>query len=355
MANIDNETAEPLFRPSKRRKVFHKRLNDDETESAQVPPTSTPAATAAEERPLPVVSTAPDTLGQALKETLEADLSVAEILRRRKMGRARRAGIEFSNTAQTQRSASETPRSSNALVVVDQERSVLDAAAGRFAPQTGQSVDVLDKHMMAYVDSKMTALREGASALQSSRQAANSADNVRLPRGAPGQKQAASLGKLHEIDLGSDATMRNIARTEAAFRKLETGDSVEVEDTDTGRKIRQGRDGKPWRGRKRRNSEDIKRDQLVEEVLKESRLDMYDEAEVSVSNGDDQAADDLIAEQFRQEFMEQIRNNNVRRTQPKPPGAAGKGEVQARGPKLGGSRSARAAMRAQEEKAAKKK
>lgn len=83
-------------------------------------------------------------------------------------------------------------------------------------------------------------------------------------------------------------------------------------------------------------------------------MDLYDEPEASVSNGDNQAADDLIAERFRQEFMEQIRNNNVRRTQPKPP-TAGKGEVQARGPKLGGSRSARAAMRALEEKAAKKR
>lgn len=127
---------------------------------------------------------------------------------------------------------------------------------------------------MAYVDSKMTALREGASASQSSSQTANLTDTIRLPSGAPGQKHAAGLGKLHEIDLGSDATMRNIARTEAAFRKLETGDSVEVEDIDTSKKIRLSRDGKPWRGRKRRNSEDIKRDQLVEEVLKESRCEL---------------------------------------------------------------------------------
>ena len=82
------------------------------------------------------------------------------------------------------------------------------------------------------------------------------------------QRQPAALGKLHEIDLGPDATMRNIARTEAAKRRL-AGEIAEVEES-TG-KIRLRRDGKPWRARKRRNSEDVKRDQLVEEVLRESR------------------------------------------------------------------------------------
>ena len=38
-----------------------------------------------------------------------------------------------------------------------------------------------------------------------------------------------------------------------------------------GAPVRLGRDGKPWRGRKRRGSEDIKRDKLVEDVLRENR------------------------------------------------------------------------------------
>jgi len=79
------------------------------------------------------------------------------------------------------------------------------------------------------------------------------------------------LGKLQEIDLGLDAKLRNIERTEAATRRLEGGEIVEGEETRNRGKIRLGRDGKPWRGRKRRNSEDIKRDKLVEEVLKETR------------------------------------------------------------------------------------
>jgi hypothetical protein len=66
-------------------------------------------------------------------------------------------------------------------------------------------------------------------------------------------------------------------------------------------------------------------------------------------------ADERIAEQFRQDFMDamQARQRNRVTGQPKLP--AGKpGEPVQRGPKLGGSRSARAAMREQQEKAMKK-
>jgi hypothetical protein len=68
--------------------------------------------------------------------------------------------------------------------------------------------------------------------------------------------------------------VRNIAMTERARRRL-AGEKVEEEEEDTDsakpRKVRLGRDGKPWRPRKRRASEDIKRDQLVEQLLHENR------------------------------------------------------------------------------------
>ena len=163
-------------------------------------------------------------------------------------------------------------------------------------------------------------------------------------------RQPAALGKLHEIDLGPDATLRNIALTEAAQRKLE-GIEPEI-DQSTG-KVRLRRDGKPWRPRKRRNSEDVKRDKLVEEVMRESKLEIYDEPDEEVNN-DDQAADDRIAEQFRREFMDAISSRQKRAAQSKK--SKGKeADDQPRGPKLGGSRSARAAMREREEAAKKKK
>lgn len=85
--------------------------------------------------------------------------------------------------------------------------------------------------------------------------------------------QPAMRGKLLEIDLGEEARARNIAMTERARRRLE-GQSIEDEEEGAGqrpRKVRLGKDGKPLRQRGRRGSDDIKRDQLVEEFLRENR------------------------------------------------------------------------------------
>ena len=84
------------------------------------------------------------------------------------------------------------------------------------------------------------------------------------------QRQPAALGKIHEIDLGSDASLRNRQRTELAMRRAR-GEEVPPEEAVVVKKPRLGRNGKPRRGPKRRNSDDVKRDQLVEQVLHESR------------------------------------------------------------------------------------
>ena len=63
------------------------------------------------------------------------------------------------------------------------------------------------------------------------------------------------------------------------------------------------------------------------------------------------AADDRIAEQFRREFMEAVSSRQRRRAPPPVTTRGGKKEDdRPKGPKLGGSRSARAAMREMQEK-----
>ena len=124
---------------------------------------------------------------------------------------------------------------------------------------------------MAYIDSELAKRRQGHDTFGSSASGRGhgnvSQDSITTD--LLGQnRQPAALGKLHEIDLGPDATLKNIVRTEAAKRRLEGG---EVESEEGTQKPRLRKDGKPWRGRRRRNSEDIKRDKLVEEVLRESR------------------------------------------------------------------------------------
>lgn len=228
---------------------------------------------------------------------------------------------------------------------------------------------------MAYIDSELAKRRQGHAYITSKDGAVQgniSINGTLIDAGL--NRQPATLGKLHEIDLGPDAKLRNIARTEAAKRRLEAGEMEEEGETGKGRR----RDGKPWR-RRRRNSEDIKRDKIVEEVMKESRckrlthryirfhfeltckpVEIYDELEQELPN-DDQAADDRIAEQFRRDFMDAISSRRQRSSAAAKAARAKanghkKSDDRPRGPKLGGSRSARAAMReaVQAGKAAKK-
>lgn len=193
------------------------------------------------------------------------------------------------------------------------------------------------------------------------------------------ESQRALHGKLMEIDLGEEARARNIAETERARRRLEGQILEEEEDADGRRKkVRLGPDGKPWRSRNRRDSDALKRDQQVEEFLRENRrkfyvyavmvitsfcfancgfcatVDVYDvpsdQPEYATNMDDDEmAADDRIAEEFRRDFMDAMSQRHRRRrpavnASTRPTARNQDAEI-LKGPKLGGSRNARAAMR----------
>ena len=212
---------------------------------------------------------------------------------------------------------------------------------------------------MAYIDSQIAKRRLGNDP------GSFSNVDVELSRSGPLEsgsgydsalhRQPAALGKLQEIDLGPDAKARNIKQTEAATTAFDGAEPVQM----TGR----------GRHRKRKTSEDIRRDKLVEEVLRESKrkhfqfdilhftdkllVGIYDDPVDEPPADNSQAADDRIAEQFRQEFMDAV-SSRRQRTGPAPPNAPVKGakpDDRPKGPKLGGSRSARAAMKLIEDKA----
>ena len=192
-----------------------------------------------------------------------------------------------------------------------------------------------------------------------------------LKNGHTVQRQPASLGKLHEIDLGAEARRRNIERTQAA---VEGRPSEPDEQKEEPVKMRLCRDGKfrPRRRKKRRNSEDIKRDQIVEDMFRESRLDLYDSPEAAVAaaaaaaatttgainagpqtsahlrGAQEAAADDEIAEQFRREFLDAVATRHSQQKKQKKKGEVEKSDDKIGGPKLGGSRSQRAAMHARQ-------
>jgi hypothetical protein len=84
-----------------------------------------------------------------------------------------------------------------------------------------------------------------------------------------GHRMAAGMGKLQEIDLGPEATAENRQRTEEAWRQQQGGAGVPKVEPPV--KVRLGRDGKPRRIRNRRNSEDLRRDAMVEAVMREAK------------------------------------------------------------------------------------
>ncbi|KXH28680.1 hypothetical protein CSIM01_08301 [Colletotrichum simmondsii] len=253
--------------------------------------------------------------------------------------------------------------SSRALVPVPAQAPDDDPLiAKRFAPQTGAAATtIVNKHMMEYIESHLSnrnppppspsepstsSQHQPATVVTNPSTTAPSAGPAELP---DPKNHPIMQGKLMEVDLGDEVRARNQAMTEKAARRL-LGEAV---DDDTGgrraKKPRLGRDGKPWRPRNRRTSDDIKRDQLVEEILRENRLDVYDVPKPQEpQNEGDGDADDRIAEEFRREFMDAMVQRQQKKKTAAPAARAGArkaDEEVLKGPKLGGSRNARAAMR----------
>jgi hypothetical protein len=188
-------------------------------------------------------------------------------------------------------------------------------------------------------------------------------------------KHTALTGKLFEVDLGDEVRSRNEALTDRARRKLQGLAVEDEEQAGRPKKVRLGRDGKPWRPRNRRDSDAIKRDQLVEEILRENRrksshslcplsspgrmrasannivVDVYETPTpppgVNAGEEEEGAADDRIAEEFRREFLDALAERQRRKKPVGPPAKPGakKEEEGLKGPKLGGSRNTRAAYR----------
>lgn len=127
---------------------------------------------------------------------------------------------------------------------------------------------------MEYIESELAKRKSAASSIAGtsvgpSSEATGAAQN--MPHDTP--KPITQQGKLMEIDLGDDVRNRNEAMTDLARRRLQ-GERIQDEQPPKPKKARLGRDGKPWRPRNRRDSDAIKRDQLVEDILRENRCEL---------------------------------------------------------------------------------
>ncbi|KAI1488509.1 hypothetical protein F5X96DRAFT_645247 [Biscogniauxia mediterranea] len=382
----------PIVFRGKKRKCYRQR-GDTNNETSRPHSEEAQAQTPEDPKsPAPVpesASTSAPTITAAIEENEDEDgLSVAEVLRRRNARKSKLGGVTFGGNDANSRGDATNDDYDDELsrMIREEENRVLDISNvgvnKRFAPQTGLAVELVNKHMTEYIEAELAKRHSAESAARAALQAQSSSQsdsNATSSTGAAGMKlpdkNRALLGKLMEVDLGEESRSRNLARTDRAWRKLR-GEAVEEEEEEdeaasSSKKARLGKDGKPLRSRNRRNSNDIRRDQLVEELLRENRLDVYDTpapgpggaAGPGGSAADEEApADDRIAEQFRREFLDAMAQRHRRRhttivNKYKRPSTRKEEDI-LRGPKLGGSRNTRAAMRnilLQKEKEKKKK
>jgi hypothetical protein len=272
-AQEDAVPVESLFRPAKKRKFMRRRPDHDipDTEEAD------------NQNDNPVASQAPGSNNLRRPRTI------------------RKGGIGFSTASRL----GDDQGQQLALVPAagETEDEKIRAMNERFTGYTGQTVDV-DKHMyasfrtadrsvrlmwtneirMAFIESEMAKRYQPESKADHSSSNQTTQEEVAAGLSLPGHqtREPASLGKLHEIDLGHEATLRNIARTEAATRQMadkgELPASAGQAASDVGRP---GPDGKSWRNRKQRTEADIARDRLVEEVLRESKCALYSKVKSS--------------------------------------------------------------------------
>jgi hypothetical protein len=181
---------------------------------------------------------------------------------------------------------------------------------------------------MAYVDSKLARLTPS---LEASTQTSTPAEPNPTSSTAAHQNEAqfsASHGHLQQVDVTNPTSST----------------------TTTTRRHKPPR--KPhWRNR--RNSADLARDAMVDQILRESQLNIYEpSASTSAAkpaSDDNQDADERMAEEFKRNFYAAAEDRAIRRTAPPPPPTFGANKLESiKGPKLGGSRSQRAAMHAAE-------
>jgi hypothetical protein len=187
---------------------------------------------------------------------------------------------------------------------------------------------------MAYVDSKLAHLTPSHEA---STQSSIPAEPTLTSRTTAHQNEtqlSASHGHLNQVDVTNPASTTTTTRRQKPPRKPH------------------------WRNR--RNSADLARDAMVDQILSESQLNIYEPSAsapaAKPASDDNQDADERMAEEFKKNFYAAAEDRAIRRTAPPPPPTFGANKLESiKGPKLGGSRSQRAAMHAAEKAKAMKK
>ncbi|OAA39214.1 hypothetical protein BBO_06638 [Beauveria brongniartii RCEF 3172] len=285
-----------------------------------------------------------------------------------------RGGVGFGRNEPAAHASSNDDTS---LVLRDAATTVAQGLPDRFMHQTGFIADADDRHMTAYVESRLSSRRGASAEQQQQQQQQRKQHNLAVDDGsdkrtvdmrrktnAPGTMQTGtsttSWTKLVEVQVPADVGSSN--NNNSKKRSLDAAETT--------------KQNPPRRRRNRRGSDDMKRDAMVEAFLHENKrtlffnapspplpflarntnilpllqVDVYDVSDASAA-----ANDDTLAENFRQQYIQEVAARRQRRrpalNQPRQSQkqlahqqAVAAGEV-LKGPKLGGSRNARAAVR----------
>ncbi|KXT01303.1 hypothetical protein AC578_2696 [Pseudocercospora eumusae] len=287
MSESADAPAHAVSRPSKRRKVFRKRnLDDDDGDDDDEPSSSHDGH--------------------------------ASVLRR---PNAKKYGIAFGGSG---KSAAETKGASSAeSALVPSARQVSAAAqADRFVKPMGKAEVIEDKHMTAFVASKLAELRSPKAtsiSKSSADEAQPESDSLKAVQGECSAKFEPKA-PLSNAERNKDYLTRAQRKQQKALRR------------------------KP-----QRDDDHVVRDDMIDQLFREGQVPMYDQAQSNVATYSDDGLDhdEAAARAFKAQFLADLEMRNRRK--PPPSSTSTKGAAPAStGPKLGGSRSMREKMKALE-------
>ncbi|EMC96103.1 hypothetical protein BAUCODRAFT_517906 [Baudoinia panamericana UAMH 10762] len=297
---MEDTPGSPL-RAAKRRKVFRRKLDADDDNVSPSTPIETMDAVAN-----------------------ETEARVA--LPRSRHNVVKKQGISFSSNSLAPK-PEPLPSEETALVTMHPDREQRIAGTDRFVKPSGKTAVIDDRHMTAFVDSKMAELK----AVQAATEQAQSTRNVtdELQNGA--ERNVESVPGMNSAAEGAAASQRNKHQHKPLARTL--------------------------RQPPLRATSDLARDSLIEDIMRESDVGLYDRSASGTPSqynfetpATDADPDSAAALAFTSAFLrEQEERNRRRPPNPAPFSKVAKATGMDRtnhGPKLGGSRAQRERMKA---------
>ncbi|KAK3680712.1 hypothetical protein LTR37_021101 [Vermiconidia calcicola] len=302
----DESPSEPFFRSNKKRKVIRRRADSEDGN---------------EEGLSGIVKDASST-----EQMLEDGNGAPAAVRLQRKG-IRKHGIGF-NSTESRRTPPQEQSDETALVLANSEDAEQVAHSDRFVRPTGKVVVTDDKHMMAYIDTKLAEIRSSASSPMD--HGSSHSNNMAANAAQGDMDRAAGVGALPTEEPNKHTVPATVQQAQAR----------------SGRQYQ-----RPTKRRQtpQRGQVDVARDSIIDQIMQESQVPLY---ERSASNtpaaaGDAVDNDAATAEAFKAQLLAEMEEQYRRR--PPPSTEKSKDAKTSYGPKLGGSRSQREKMRAIEE------